>query len=97
MDISKNDLYKSHKQRSKIIEESYEKLYGRCINTIKFASNAGELICLFEIPAILLGYPLINVTSCADYIITKLTNRNKYIRAYFIEPNIIFIDWRKEI
>lgn len=98
MEIKNNDLYKKHDQLIHLKKETYEKLYSRCINTIKLTSNAGELICIFEIPNFVFGssYPIINVKSCATYIMEKLTRVNKNIRTTFFEPNIIFIDWRRK-
>lgn len=98
MDIHNNDLYKKHDQLVALKRETYEKLYVRCKNIIKLASDAGELICVFEIPTFLFGsgYPIINVKSCANYIMNKLTKANINIKTTFVEPNIIFIDWRRK-
>ena len=98
MALNNNDLYKKHDQLIQLKKETYEKLYNRCVNNIKLTSNAGELICLFEIPSFLFGssYPIINIESCANYIMNKLTTTNSNIKTSFIEPNIIFIDWRRK-
>ena len=97
MSIRNDDLYKKHDQLIQLKRETYEKLYTRCINKIKLTSNAGELICFFEVPNFLFGssYPIINVESCANYIMNKLKRANKNLKTNFIEPNIIFIDWRR--
>lgn len=99
MSSGKFDLYKKHDQLAKLKKETYKKIYNRCKNTVLLASNAGELICLFEIPNFLFGssYPFVNVESCADYVINKLSKANKNIKITFIEPNLLFIDWRKNI
>ena len=98
MDLNNNNLYKKHDQLIQLKKETYEKIFNRCKNTIKLSSDAGELICLFEIPNFLFGssYPIINVQSCANYVINKLTQANSNIKTTFIEPNIIFIDWRRD-
>ena len=98
MDLNNNNLYKKHDQLIQLKKETYEKIFNRCKNTIKLSSDAGELICLFEIPNFLFGssYPIINVQSCSNYIINKLTQANSNIKTTFIEPNIIFIDWRRD-
>ena len=98
MEINNNDLYKKHDQLIKLKKETYDKLYIRCKNLIKLTSDAGELICLFKIPEFLFGssYPIINIESCGNYIMNKLTKANKNIRTEFIKPNLIFIDWRRE-
>lgn len=98
MDLNNDDLYKKHDQLIQLKRESYEQLYKRCVNKIKMASNVGELMCLFEIPPFMFGssFPIINVKYCANFIMNKLTTVNKYIKTFFIEPNYIFVDWRRD-
>lgn len=98
MDLSNGNLYKRHDELSRLKQETYEKLFNRCKNTVKLASDAGELICLFDIPPFMFGssYPIINVQFCANYIMTKLSQANPNIHSMFIEPNTIFIDWRRD-
>lgn len=95
--LNDDDLYKKHDQLKKLKQETYEKIFNKCVKIIKLASSAGELICFYEIPFFLFGsgYPIINIISCKDFIINKLYKANKNIRTTFIEPNILFIDWRK--
>ena len=99
MSINNADLYKTHDRLIQLKKETYDKLYKRCQSRIKLSSDAGELICLFEIPNFLFGssYPIINVKSCANYIMNNLSRANKNIKTIFIEPNIIFIDWRRDV
>jgi len=96
--INNHDLYRKHDQLIQLKKETYERIYNRCKNMIKMASDMGELICFFEIPEFIFGssYPMINVKYCSNYIRNKLHQANKNIRTEFIEPNIIFIDWRRE-
>lgn len=98
MELNNSDLYKKHDQLIQLKRETYDKLYNRCKNIIKLTADAGDLICLFEIPNFLFGssYPIINVESCANYIMNKLTQANRHIKTSFIEPNLIFIDWTRE-
>ena len=98
MELNNDELYKKHDQLIALKRETYEKLLNRCKNRIKLTSDAGELLCLFEVPFFMFGssYPIINVKSCANYIMNKLYSTNKHIKATFIEPNIIFIDWRRK-
>lgn len=98
MSLSSSDLYAKHDRLVEMKKNTYDKLYKRCENVIRMVSNTGQLMCLFEIPSFLFGseYPLINIRSCADYIMSKLKSTNSNIKTSFIEPNVIFIDWRRE-
>ena len=97
MSLKNEDLYGKYEQLIKLKRETYDKLYKRCVNQIKMASKMGDLVCVFIIPGFLFGscYPIIDIPSCANYMMDKLTNENNNIKTSFIEPNIIFIDWRK--
>lgn len=98
MELNNSDLYKKHDKLVELKKETYDKIYKKCTNFIKLTSDAGDLICFFEIPHFLFGssYPIINIVSCANYIRNKLHQANKHIKTEFIEPNIIFIDWRRD-
>jgi len=98
MDLQTADLYKKHDQLIDLKRQTYNQLYKRCLNTIKLTADAGELICLFEIPSFIFGsgYPIINIESCANYIMNKLAKSNNNIHTSFIDPNLIFIDWRRD-
>jgi hypothetical protein len=98
MSINDNDLYKKHDQLISLKKATYDKLYERCKNIIKLTSDAGELVCVFEIPEFLFGssFPIINRKSCGNYIMNKLIADNKNIKTTFIDPGSIFIDWRRK-
>lgn len=90
------DLYKTHNKMVEMKRSAYDQIYQRCVNQIKMTADTGELICFFIVPKYLFGsnWPVINIRPCAEYIMSKLISSNRNIRTKFIEPNIIFIDWR---
>lgn len=98
MELKNSELYKKHDKLIELKKQTYDKLYKRCCKMIKLAADTGELICLFKIPNFVFGssYPLINIQSCANYIMNKLIKSNHNIKTTFIEPDLIFIDWRRE-
>lgn len=98
MSLRDTDLYKKRDDVIQLKKETYDKIYKRCVNFIKLTSNTGELFCLYEIPGVVFGssYPIINIESCATYIMEKLTKSNGHIKTQFVPPNIIFIDWRRD-
>jgi hypothetical protein len=98
MSISDRDLYKKHDTLVEFNKQTYEKIFQRCINEIKMASNTGELIYVFQIPQTLIGHGslFVNIIPCANYIIYRMNQVNSNIRTTFIEPNLILFDWRRE-
>lgn len=97
MNLTENDLYKTHDNFKKLKEETYERLYINCTNGILMTAKNGDFIYIFKIPSFLMGngYPLINIPSCATYIMNKLTLNFKKMKVMFVNPNIILIDWRR--
>lgn len=97
MKIDNSDLYSNYDKVTELKLNTYKKLLAKCENTIKYSAKLGELMCIFTIPNFLVGadYPIINILPCAQYIIHNITEANAHIKAEFIEPNLIFIDWRR--
>jgi hypothetical protein len=98
MSLKSSDLYATHDKLVKMKLNTYHKIYKKCENIIKLNSKQGKLMCTFEIPSLLFGseYPSVNVENCANYIINKLNEVSENIKITFIQPNLLFIDWRRE-
>lgn len=96
--LSSRDLYTTHDNFANLKKQTYDKVYRRCVNIIKLTAKAGQLWCVFEIPPFVFGseFPLINVTSCANYIMDRLIRSNKHIKAKFIPDNNILISWYRD-
>lgn len=98
MSIRSEDLYKKHDQLIELKKLTYEKLLSRCKNAILLSANAGELMYVFEIPSFMFGsgFPIVNIKSCANYIMNGLSRWNRNIKSTFYEPSYILIDWRRD-
>lgn len=99
MDLNTSDLYKKHNELSNLIRLSYENIYKKCIQHIKFSANTGELVCVYTIPYFIMGsgYSIVDVKSCASYIQEKMKRGAPDVKTKFIEPNILFFDWRRSV
>uniref|UniRef100_A0A6C0CCD4 Uncharacterized protein n=1 Tax=viral metagenome TaxID=1070528 RepID=A0A6C0CCD4_9ZZZZ len=99
MELAHEDLYRKHDQLANLKRQTYEQIYKRCANTIKYTADIGELFCIFKIPNFLFGsdYPIINIPSCARYITEKLKKISKQMKTTFVEPDILIIDWRRDV
>lgn len=77
--------------------ETYEKIFRKCVNSIKACARKGDLVCSFPIPVYVLGagYPRIDPANCAVYLKERLLKENDKLKISFVQPNILFIDWRK--
>lgn len=81
-----------------LIEERY-KTYNRvleaCHERINFAYKKNQYKCIYVIPAIIYGKPLLKKMECLTYIIFKL--RKNGFMCNYMEPNLLSISWEKMV
>jgi hypothetical protein len=78
------------KEKSKI--EIYNVVLNKCIEKIVYTNrHTDKTFVIFEVPKILIGYPLYDMKSCILFLINKLAQNNYLIE--FIEPFYLYIDW----
>lgn len=81
---------KSDKENSKL--EIYKVVLNKCIEKIVYTNkHTDKTFIIFEVPQVLIGYPLYDMKSCLLYIIKKLFKHGYIIE--FIEPFYLYIDW----
>jgi hypothetical protein len=99
MELSETDLYSGINKRVQKIKEINEEIYQKVISEIKNSSSRGYLSCIYVIPPFIsnnkLGISKIDGPSCGKFIVEKLVDGNKYLRAKFVEPRSIIIDWSR--
>ena len=88
-------IKKLHNERNnldKIENNIYNIVLNKCITNINYTNRyIKKTYMYFEVPKILIGQLHYNINSCILYIMKKFMN-DQYI-VYFIEPNILYIDW----
>lgn len=86
------DELKQERNQLKDIEiEICEKVFLICIKQIKFVNSSGRTSCTFEVPILVPGYPLFNLSACGIYVTKKL--KRKKLKATFVNPKTILISW----
>ena len=98
-DDDKYDLYANDKKIIELKEHTYDKIFTYMKNQVISTAKAGETDCVYLIPPYVVDelYPHVNVLSCANYIVAKITNWNENIKALFVEPNIVVLNWIKTV
>lgn len=80
----------AYRIQSKI--DTFNIVLNKCIQKINYTNkNSEQTFIIFEVPKILIGYPLYDKNSCIIYIIENLV-KEKY-KVDFIEPCYLYIDW----
>lgn len=82
--------YQASRIQSKI--DTFNIVLNKCVQKIDYTNkNSEQTFIIFEVPQILIGYPLYDKNACILYIIENLITQ-KY-KVDFIEPCYLYIDW----
>lgn len=81
---------KSVKENSKI--DIFNVVLNKCIEKIVYTNrHTDKTFVIFEVPKILIGYPMYDMRSCILFLINRLSKKGYLIE--FIEPFYLYIDW----
>ena len=92
--ISLYELYEIKKNKDKVKNVAFDEILKRCHVKIKNIAKAGGMNIFYEIPYMLIGFPLYKINLCIDYIIIQL-RKNGLLVQQLPEPNknILYISW----
>ena len=76
---------------TKIYSEITNNIVDSCVSNIKSLNKLGKTEYTFEIPYILVGYPLYDISEVSLSVNKYL--KKKGLKTIFIEPNKIYITW----
>lgn len=81
---------KSTKDSEKV--EIFNIVLNKCVEKILYANrHTDKTFVIFEVPQILIGYPMYDMKSCILFVMNKLAQSNYLVE--FIEPFYLYIDW----
>ncbi len=93
--ISLAELYDMKKGKDKIKINTFNDILGKCHKKIKIIASQGGMTIFFEIPYIVLGYPLYDIYECVDYIVNALRNNGLLVQILpHPNNNTIYISWK---
>ena len=93
--ISIADLYSMKNKKDKIKINTFNVIIQKCHSKIKHIAQQGGLEVSYEIPYVLIGYPLYNITECIDYVVDSL-RKNGLLVEILPHPNdtTVYISWK---
>lgn len=93
--ISISELYSMKNKKDKIKFNTFDVILGKCHAKIKNIAGQGGMNIFFEVPFVLLGYPLYDINECIDYIVDAL-RKNGLLVQILPHPNhnTIYISWK---
>lgn len=89
MDVG--EVYNVQNESNKKRLAMYKNLSKSCFNKIAKSVRDGHPYCVYNVPAIQIGYPLYNMTQYITYLIKLLKLKSYMVK--FIPPNTLFISW----
>lgn len=92
--LSLNELYamRTRKQQSRVV--SFDRVLELCHRRIRTVASYGGMNTFYEIPGMLIGYPLYNIFDCMDHITNSL-RRTGFLVQILPPPNVcvLYISW----
>lgn len=94
--INLKELYSMQDQKKKNRTVCFDHIIELCHRRIRTVCSYGGQNTFYEIPGILIGYPLYNIQDCIEYII-KTLRANGFLVQKLPPPNlfVIYISWDK--
>lgn len=93
--LSLYDLYEIKKKKDNKVNEAFNIILNACNKKIKKIAELGGQSLYYNIPPIILGYPLYNYNICVSYIIKSLQKNGLYV-SLLPNNNTIYISWKIE-
>ncbi|MEN9446371.1 MAG: Bathycoccus sp [Bacteroidota bacterium] len=92
--ISLNELYNMQRKKENYKKTSYDKILEMCHRRIRNISSFGGQNTFFEVPGLLVGYPLYNIYHCTDYLVDQL-RKSGFLIQILPPPQIcvLYISW----
>lgn len=92
--ISLQELYQYNKTKEKSKILCYERVLELCHRRLRTVAQYAGMQTFFEVPGILVGYPLYNLERCTEHVITSL-RKSGFLVQLLPPPHIgvIFISW----
>ena len=93
--ISISELYTMKNKKDEIKTSTFNIIIEKCHAKIKTIAAQGGMNIFYEIPHVLLGYPLYNVNECLEYVIDALRKNGLLVQTLPYPNNFtIYISWK---
>jgi hypothetical protein len=92
--ISLNELYQMQKKKKNTKKIVFDRILELCHKRIRNIGNFGGMNAFYEIPGLVVGYPLFNIYDCTNYIVEQL-KKTGFIVQILPPPHIcvLYISW----
>lgn len=95
--ISLNELYMTRKEKERKRTLSFDKILELCHKRIRNIAGFGGMNTFYEVPGMIVGFPLYNLFECCQYVIQNL-RKSGFLVQVLPPPHIavLYISWDPE-
>lgn len=87
-----NSLHKEKDSKEKSKLEIFEIVLNKAIEKVVYANrHTDQTFVIFEVPKVLIGYPMYDMKSCILFLIQQFSARGYLVE--YIDPLYLYIDW----
>jgi hypothetical protein len=93
--LSIAELYTMKNNKDKIKTNTFNVIIEKCHSKIKSIAAQGGMNIFYEIPFIMLGFPLYDIYECVDYIVKSLRDNGLLVQILgHPNHNTIYVSWK---
>jgi hypothetical protein len=88
------ELYSVQKQKQVARHDSYDRVLELCHRRVRTVATYGGMNSFFEIPGMIIGYPLYNIRECMNYVIEAM-RKSGFLVQILPPPHfaVMYISW----
>lgn len=92
--ISLQELYRMQKEKTHARTLCFDRVLELCHRRIRTVAAYGALNTFFEVPGMMIGYPLYNIYECMDYVVENM-RKTGFLVQILPPPNVcvLYISW----
>lgn len=89
--LSLSELHARARVRNQNRQDTFDRVLHSCHNRIRRASENGHTVCVFDVPVLILGLPILQTEACVAYIKQQLERTGLAVQQ--LAPSKILISW----
>lgn len=92
--ISLQELYAMRKQKESSRSTCFDRVLELCHRRIRTVASYGGLNAFYEVPGMLVGYPLYNLQACLDHLVASL-RASGFLVQILPPPHVavVYVSW----
>jgi len=93
--ISISDLYNIKNKKDASKHNTFNIIIEKCHKKIKNIALQGGMNIFYEIPYVVIGFPLYNISDCIEYVVDALRKNGLLVQILpYPNNNTIYISWK---